>query len=72
MNKTQKITVFAMAVVAAVMFATPIVLGTQSQQASAFWGHGWGWHHHWWHHHWGWGGGWGWHHHWWHHHWGCC
>ncbi len=70
MNKTQKITVIAMAVVAAVMFATPIALGTESQQASAFWGGGWhgggwGWHHHWWH-----GGGWGWHHHWWHHGWG--
>ena len=41
MNKTQKITVIAMAVVAAVMFATPIALGTDSQQASAFWGGGW-------------------------------
>ncbi len=77
MNKTQKIAVFAISIVAAVMFATPIALGTQTHQAFACggWGGcggcggcggGWGWHHHWWHHHWGWGG-WGWH-----HHWGCC
>ncbi|HEY6536030.1 MAG TPA: hypothetical protein VIY08_09610 [Candidatus Nitrosocosmicus sp.] len=68
MNKTQKIAVFAISIVAAVMFATPIALGTQTHQAFACGGcgggGGWGWHHHWWHHHWG---GWGWH-----HHWGCC
>ena len=71
MNKTQKITVIAIAVVAAVMFVTPIALGSDSQQASAFgwWHHGWhgGWHHPWWHHGWGWGWHHPWHHHWFHH-----
>ncbi len=61
MNKTQKISVLVIAVVAAVMFVGPFALSSPSHQAFAGgWG-GWGWHHHWWHHHWGWGWHHGWH-----------
>ena len=59
LTKKQTSIIAVMAVVAAVMFAGPIALGLQIQQASAGgwgdygcchggWGshHGWGWHHH--------------------------
>jgi hypothetical protein len=63
LTKKQTSIIAVMAVVAAVMFAGPIALGLEIQQASAGgWGGGWWWHHHhhhWWHHHhWGWNSWW--------------
>ena len=68
LTKKQTSIIAVMAVVAAVMFAGPIALGLELQQASAGgwggggWGGGWWWHHHhhhWWnHHHWGWNSWW--------------
>jgi hypothetical protein len=54
LTKKQTSIIAVMAVVAAVMFAGPIALSLEHQQASAGgWGDGgWWWHHH--HHHWGW------------------
>jgi hypothetical protein len=57
LTKKQTSIIAVMAVVAAVMFAGPIALGLELQQASAGgWGDGgWWWHHH---HHWGWNSWW--------------
>jgi Spy/CpxP family protein refolding chaperone len=52
LTKKQTSIIAVMAVVAAVMFAGPIALGLELQQASAG---GWWWHHH---HHWGWNSWW--------------
>jgi hypothetical protein len=52
LTKKQTSIIAVMAVVVAVMFAGPIALGLEIQQASAG---GWWWHHH---HHWGWNSWW--------------
>jgi hypothetical protein len=68
MMKSKTTVALSTAAIAAValLFAAGPLVGTQ--QALAYGWHG-GWHGGW-HHGWGWHGGWGWHRHWWHGGWG--